>query len=83
MRFIVQSINKIPDVVKDYYEIDLVDDQMNSNWQSAITLRIEKKDVIHYRIGQVFNLNAKVDQNMSPNSSIYFERLDDHVTDEE
>lgn len=59
MRFGVQSITKI--LNEDgksisHYEIDLVDYQMSSDWQSSITLRVARQFVENYFVGQQFIL---------------------------
>jgi len=64
MKFYVQSITKVPSTLKTgnieiseaYVEIDLVDAQLTSDWQSSITLRLPVKAANFYHIGQCFEL---------------------------
>lgn len=80
MKFVVQSINRITEtsensVAISHYEIDLVDLQMHSNWQSSITLRVDKEDVSMYYVGQNFNLS--IDSEAEKNHSFRFEKYFD------
>jgi hypothetical protein len=92
MKFYVQTINKIPaphgyenDSTATYYEIDLVDAQLDSDWQSSITLRVPAKAAKFYHIGQAFSL--KLDEyetrKHTEEQAAYFAVREHYVVEEE
>lgn len=81
MRFNVQSITKVVDRNShepriSHFEVDLVDDQMDSDFQSSITLRVEPRDIGNYYLGQLFQLVTSpiLEDRKSKSSAIYHAR---------